>query len=254
MKHIIFGRGKKNFVILPGLSVHSVTGLAGAIENAYKDFVEEYTICVFDRADDICSGYTIRDMARDTAAAMKSLNIEKADIFGVSQGGMIAQYLAVDYPEIVNKMILGSTLAKTNDVFLSVIDEWIRFAKEKDEKSLLQSFVDNVYSDNMLKKHREMLISSNSGISDEEYRRFVILAQACKTFDCSDNLQSIRCPVFAVGSKGDKVATAEGTMQIADATGCSYYLYGVNYGHAVYDEAADYKQRCLNFLHNQEKR
>ncbi len=254
MKHIMFGHGKKTFVILPGLSVHSVTGLAGAIESAYKDFVEEYTVCVFDRADDICAGYTIRDMARDTAAAMKSLGIEKADIFGVSQGGMIAQYLAVDYPEIVNKMILGSTLAKTNDVFLHVIDEWIRFAKEKDEKSLLQSFVGNVYSNDTLKKYREMLISSNSGISDEEYRRFIILAQACKTFDCSDKLSSIRCPVLAVGSKGDRVATAEGTVQIADAIGCPYYLYSESYGHAVYDEAANYKQRCLDFLHNPEKR
>ena len=35
-----------------------------------------------------------------------------------------------------------------------------------------------------LKAYRETLISSNLGISDEEYRRFIILAEACKTFDC----------------------------------------------------------------------
>ena len=38
MKHIVFGSGTKNFVILPGLSVHSVMGLADAIAEAYKDF------------------------------------------------------------------------------------------------------------------------------------------------------------------------------------------------------------------------
>ena len=46
MKHIVFGSGNKNFVILPGLSVHSVMGLADAIAEAYKDFCEEYTVYV----------------------------------------------------------------------------------------------------------------------------------------------------------------------------------------------------------------
>mgnify|MGYP000509005964 FL=1 len=53
MKHIVFGSGTKNFVILPGLSVHSVMGLADAIAEAYKDFCEEYTVYVFDRAENI---------------------------------------------------------------------------------------------------------------------------------------------------------------------------------------------------------
>lgn len=49
MDYAIFGRGEKNFVILPGLSVHSVMGAADAIANAYKMFCEEFTVYVFDR-------------------------------------------------------------------------------------------------------------------------------------------------------------------------------------------------------------
>lgn len=30
----------------------------------------------------------------------------KAEVMGVSQGGMIAQYLAIDYPELVEKLVL----------------------------------------------------------------------------------------------------------------------------------------------------
>ncbi len=248
MDYIKFGSGKNNFVILPGLAIHSVIGLADLIKDAYRDFSQEYTVYVFDRAKDIDDGYTIRDMAKDTAEAMKSLGIQKADIFGASQGGMIALYLAVDYPKLVNKMILGSALAKPNDTFSRIIDEWIRLAEAKNEIGLLESFADNVYSKATLQAYRETLISSNMGISDEEYRRFIILARACRTFDCSDLLTSVSCPVLVIGSKGDRVVTAAGSEQIADALGCDIYIYDETFGHGVYDEAADYRQRCLDFL------
>ena len=50
-------------------------------------------------------------MALDIAAAMDTLGIKNADIFGVSQGGMIAQYLAIDRPDLVNKLVLAVTLS-----------------------------------------------------------------------------------------------------------------------------------------------
>lgn len=92
------------------------------------------------------------------------------------------------------------------------------------------------------------MISSNLGISDEEYRRFIILAEACKTFDCYGELSSIQCPVLVIGAEGDRVVTAEGSKQIAEALGCESYIYDGSYGHGVYDEAADYRRRCLDFL------
>ena len=145
-------------------------------------------------------------------------------------------------------MILGSTLAKPNGTFNHVIDEWIRLARAKDELGLLESFADNVYSESTLKAYRETLISSNLGISDEEYRRFIILAEACKTFDCYGELSSIQCPVLVIGAEGDRVVTAEGSKQIAEALGCESYIYDGGHGHGVYDEAADYRRRCLDFL------
>ncbi len=248
MDYIVFGNGEKAFVILPGLSIHSVMGAADAIAAAYADFTEKYTVYVFDRARDIEEGYTVRNMAEDTATAMQSLQITDADVFGASQGGMIAMYLAIDHPELVHTLILGSTLAKPNDTFEQVLEEWIHLAEKKEEVGLLESFADKVYSATTLESYRESLISSNLGISDEEYRRFIILAEACRTFDCYDELSSIRCPVLVIGSAGDRVVTAEGSEQIAEALDCEIYLYDDSYGHGVYDEAADYKQRCLDFL------
>ena len=248
MDYVVFGSGAKSFVIIPGLSIHSVMGSADAIAAAYQSFTDAYTVYVFDRPKNIQTNYSIRDLAEDTAVAMKALGIEKADIFGASQGGMIAQYLAIDHPELVHAMILGSTLCTYNDTFLSVLDEWVSLAEAKDETALLESFADHVYSKATLDAYRDYLISSNRGITDEEYARFIILAEACERFDCTDEIHNITCPVLVLGSQGDQVTTASGAQDLAARLECELFLYPDTYGHSVYDEAADYKDRCLQFL------
>ena len=49
--------------------------------------------------------YTLRDMAEDTIALMDVLGIRSAHMVGASMGGMIAQEIAIDFPERVRSLI-----------------------------------------------------------------------------------------------------------------------------------------------------
>jgi pimeloyl-ACP methyl ester carboxylesterase len=63
--------------------------------------------------------YTTRTMADDTIGLMDCLGIDKAHILGVSLGGMIAQEVAINYPQRVRKLVLVSTTAgadETSDI------------------------------------------------------------------------------------------------------------------------------------------
>ncbi len=248
MDYITFGEGKKNFVIIPGLSVHGVIGMADSIREAYKIFSKDYTVYLFDRSEKLPENITIRELAADTAAAMKKLHIEKACVFGASMGGMIAQYLAIDHPELVSGMILGSTLSRPNKTFNKLVNKWISLAENKEEEKLIEEFINNVYSEKTLRDYRDILIASNFGITDDEYKRFIISAKACLDFNCYEKLSQIKCPVLVLGARGDKVVTTEASTEISDALKCEVYLYDESYGHGVYDEAFDYKQRCMDFL------
>jgi pimeloyl-ACP methyl ester carboxylesterase len=49
--------------------------------------------------------YTLEDMADDTVGLLDALAIEKAHICGLSMGGMIAQIIAINYPQRVLSLI-----------------------------------------------------------------------------------------------------------------------------------------------------
>ena len=109
MDYVSFGKGERALIIIPGLSVQSVMGSADAIAQAYDLLTEDFTLYVFDRRKDLPSSYSVQDMARDTAAAIKELGLNEVSIFGASQGGMIAMLIAIDNPGLVSKLFLGST-------------------------------------------------------------------------------------------------------------------------------------------------
>jgi pimeloyl-ACP methyl ester carboxylesterase len=104
MNYIMFGKGTKPLVILPGLGdgLSPVHGQLQAVIFAinYKKFAEQFKVYIFSRKNSLTENYSTRDMAEDQAEAMKTLGLSKAYVMGVSQGGMIAQYLAMDHPEL----------------------------------------------------------------------------------------------------------------------------------------------------------
>lgn len=53
--------------------------------------------------------YPIPVMASDAAAVLDAAGVEKAHIFGISMGGMIAQEFALQYPQRVRSLVLGCT-------------------------------------------------------------------------------------------------------------------------------------------------
>ncbi len=90
-------------------------------------------------------------MAKDQADIIKKLGIMKAKVMGVSQGGMIAQYLAIDYPDLVEKLVLTVTSSKQNDTIQNVICSWIDMAKKQNYNDLMIDVANKSYSEKYLK-------------------------------------------------------------------------------------------------------
>lgn len=251
MEYFRFGKGKRTLVILPGLSIQSVMGAANAVAEAYQSLENEFTIYVFDRRKDLPPVYTVRDMARDTAAAFRALGLKDVCLFGASQGGMIALVIAIEHPELVRKMALGSSSAHVKEAQYRVIEEWIDLAKKKDKETLYLTFGREIYPPEVFEQYRETLTAAAKTVTDEDLKRFVILAEGTKGFDVTEELSRIQCPVLAVGVFEDQVLDSDATMEIAekldDRADFRLYMY-TGFGHAAFDTAPDYRKRLLKFF------
>ena len=247
MPYAKFGKGRRTLVILPGVSLHPVIQSAGAVERMFEEYGDEYTFYLFDRKEKIQSGYSVADMARDTAAAMRHLGLRKADVYGASQGGMMAQVLAAENPRLVRKLVLASTLAEPNAVSREVFAVWERLAAAGDAAALNRAVFEKVYSPEYRETYRAAFAMLEKTGTPEEMRRFGVLVAACAAFDAKSMLAKITHPTLVVGSERDEVVTAEASRAIAAALGCKLYLYD-GYSHAVYDEAPDFRERMFAFL------
>ncbi len=248
MDYCVFGQGQRTLVILPGLSVQRVMGSAEAIAAAYQPLSEEFTVYVFERRNELPDSCSVRDMASDTAEAIRSLGLGPVCLFGASQGGMMAMVMAIEYPELVERLILGSTSARVAEGQGQAVEDWIRLARSGDAEALYLAFGEALYPEDVFEQSRTLLTDAAKTVTDEDLRRFIILAEAIRGFDVQEDLARVACPTLVIGSMTDRVLGAEASTQIAERVkDCELYMYE-GYGHAVYDLAPDYKERMLRFL------
>jgi 3-oxoadipate enol-lactonase len=77
--------------------------------------------------------YTTAQLAGDAAALLDELEIERADVFGISLGGMIAQELALGWPERVDRLVLGCTHCGVAHAARMPRETGLAFAMETDD-------------------------------------------------------------------------------------------------------------------------
>jgi len=106
----VHGRGEPLLLIM-GLGANT-TGWWAQV----PAFSRKYQVIAFDnrgagRSDKPNEPYSIGQMADDAQALLDELGVGPAHVFGMSLGGMIAQELALRYPESVRTLMLGGTMA-----------------------------------------------------------------------------------------------------------------------------------------------
>ncbi len=111
-----------------------IMGLSGTLDwwepQTVAILARDFRVLLFDNRDagrtkgpDSPAPYSIRDMAADTVGLLDRVGFARAHVVGISMGGMIAQELALNYPDRVDRLVLGCTTpgmqsgeAPSNDV------------------------------------------------------------------------------------------------------------------------------------------
>ena len=112
--------GKQRFyyeIVGQGRPLVMIRGVGSNTDHWYEQvpvLSRRFQLLVFDnrgiaRSSDPGGPFSIRDMADDTIALMEATGLKKAHVLGYSMGGMIAQEMALNYPQKIDGLILVAT-------------------------------------------------------------------------------------------------------------------------------------------------
>ena len=250
MDYIKFGKGEKNIIMIPGLGdgLKTVKGLALPMAVMYRQFAKDFTVWMFSRKQPLEADATTRTMARDLKTAMDELGIDCAHIMGVSQGGMIAQWLTIDFPQKVKSLALVVTLAKQNKTVQSVVGSWIEMAQNDDFKTLTIDNFEKSYTDKYLKNYRPFYPLIVPFMKPKDKQRFLIQARSCLSHDAWDYIDKITVPTLIVAGGQDKIVTCQASLEMAEKIDKSELIVYENYGHSLYEEAKDFNSKIIKFV------
>ena len=250
MDCIRFGSGDKFLVMLPGLGdgLRTTRGTAIPVAAMYRMFARDFTVYMFSRKNKIPEGYTTRDMAKDVMLAMKALGIEKAHIFGVSMGGMIAQHFAADHPEMVEKLVLAVTCSRPNPILIGAVTEWMDQAKAGDHRALMDSNMQKIYTDGYYRRNKWTVPLVSKITKPKSYDRFLRQAESCLTHYSHHRLAQITAPTLVIGGEEDRCLGGEASREIAQLIPNAVLKMYPGQGHGLYEEARDFNDTVLDFL------
>ncbi|SDH73744.1 Pimeloyl-ACP methyl ester carboxylesterase [Pseudobutyrivibrio sp. 49] len=249
MYYVAFGEGEKNLIVLPGLSdgLWTVKGKAFLLAGSYKHFFKDYTVYMFSRKNDLPENYSIKEMADDQAEALKNLGIDKAIVMGVSQGGMVSQYLAANHPKLVEKLILVVTASYANDTIKSVVTKWIEMTSTDTHTNLMLDTAEKVYTPEFNEKNKKYLPALSRFTKPASYDRFLINAHAILNFDARGELAKIKCPTYILSGNRDNTVGNDAPYELKEGIAGSELEIFDGLGHGLFEEDKNFYNKVLEY-------
>jgi len=247
--YISFGTGDENLIMLPGVGDGFKTARGAAVPFAfmYSGFAKKFKAYVFSRRNNLPDDFSTADMADDLDKIMDMIGIKTASVFGVSQGGMISQQLAIRHPDRVKKLVLAVTASRPNDLMKEALDSWIKMADNDNYAGIMLDTAKRSYTGKYLERGIKMN-SLLARMKPKNYTRFKILCDSCLRHDVYDRLSEISCPTFIVGADKDLVLGGEASVEMHERiNGSTLYMYE-GFSHGVYEQAKDFNDRVIDYL------
>jgi pimeloyl-ACP methyl ester carboxylesterase len=225
-------------------------------------FRKHYQVITFDnrgvgKTDKPDGAYSTKMMADDTVGLMDYLGIDKAHVLGVSMGGMIAQEIAINYPERVGKLILGCTAARRDESsgISAVFPEALGLREDytdDDVRSLpIIKVVNSLCSYGFNKCHYRLIVVSLAKVFLRFGSQVGLRGQleAVLDHDTFDRLQKIGSPTMVITGTEDRIINPGSSEELANGIPNARLVKFVGGSHAFFiEERGRFNREVLDFL------
>jgi 3-oxoadipate enol-lactonase len=158
--------------------------------------------------------YSIELLGRDVIAMLDALDLDRVDFCGLSMGGMIGMWLALNAPERLNKLVLSNTAAK-----IGTVEGWnarIEAVQKNGMKSLASAILERWFTPSFRQKAPETMANVLKMLEETNPDGYVACCAAVRDFDCREQLSKIRTPTLVIAGAHDSATPAAGGRFLAE--------------------------------------
>lgn len=221
------------------------------------EFAKHFRVITFDNrgvgGSDAPEGpYTAAQMADDAAALLGALGVQRAHVMGVSLGGFIAQALAVEHPELIERLVLvatgmgGPSWVPMPEVTVRLLAD---FPSLDSHERFLRS-TRNGFTEAFADAHPHVIdeFVALREATAQPFEHWMWQNNAGATFDLSARVGKIDHPVLVLQGMNDNVVDYRNAKLLADALP-NARLAELPGGHLLMiEDAGDFNERVVSFL------
>ena len=149
--------------------------------------------------------YSMELHADDLAGLLTALDIDRAHIAGISYGGEVAQYFALNYPHRTLSLILADTVSEVGAELQVIMESWIQAARRADSEAFFAVTVPWNFSPEFILNRAELLRDARQRYRLLDYPAVVRLLECFSGVFTTPRLNQIQAPTCILVGERDRL-------------------------------------------------
>lgn len=196
---------------------------------------------------------TTRTMARDAVAVLDALAIAEAHVYGLSLGGMVASWLALDAPDRVARLVLASTPVRGSAVHAGGWRRALALARclARPARAAEACLAVAILSEGFRRRRPADVarIAARAGERPASHRGLLALLAAAARHDVRDRMADVRAATLVVAGADDALVPPDAQRALATTVPRARCTVVHGAGHDVSAEApGDVAARVLEHV------
>ena len=218
--YVRFGKGDDILLVFSGGPGNTLpSGFMIRVFGQFKQLSKSYEVYVLGRKSDLPEGYTTRDMAEDCAAVIRDeFDGGPLDVMGMSYGGLIAQHLAADHPELIRRLVIAMSVYRFSEEGNELDMRYAELLSEGKKRAALRSLEPIIEGGRIKKGFMKffmgfigpLLWSNPDNPSD-----LLVEGKAEMAHNTKNRLAEIRAPTLVIGGDKDYYCPVERLRETA---------------------------------------
>jgi 3-oxoadipate enol-lactonase len=241
----------------PVLLIHGLGLSGGAWWRTVAALAAEMRVITFDhrgigRSRSLMPTYTTEAMADDAVAILDAVEIDRAHIYGLSLGGMVAQQLALRHPDRVRSLVLGATqpggrraARADNEVMAFFRRRATLEAEEAAWASVPYNYGPRAREEQVDRIAEDIERRLSNPFNEHAYRAQLY---AAALHNCHGRLDRIRAPTLIVHGELDRIIPVENAHMMAERIPGAQMSLLPSAGHMYPTEEPDVDEAIGAFL------